>query len=181
MFLTLLLAQVLEAERVEVADVVAHAARHADAAGGRQGLQPGGDVHAVAEDVAVLGDDVADIDADPERHAPMLGDRRIQPGYRLLHAERAADRVDHARELGQHAVAGGVRDPAAERHDQLVDGRPVRRERRQSRFLVERHQTAVAFDIGREDRHQPAIETWCFHEADPVQRCATPSMNVLVS
>ena len=116
-----------------------------------------------SEDVTVLGDNVADIDANPEPHALLLGGPGIQSRNGLLHAHGAADGVDHARELGQDAVAGGVGDPAPERQDQIVDGRPVRGQRRQRRFLVERHQAAVALDVRREDRHQPTIQTWCFH------------------
>ena len=47
--------------------------------------------------------------------------------------------------------------------DQLVGDRPMRRQRGESRLLVERHQPAVAFDIGCEDGDQPAIEGRCFH------------------
>ena len=59
-----LLAHVLERVRQPVADLVAHRAGDADAAGLGQRLQPRRDIDAVAEDVVVLGDDVAEIDAD---------------------------------------------------------------------------------------------------------------------
>ena len=95
------------------------------------------------------------------------GSSALRVGDLLLHPHGAAHRVHDTGELGQHAVAGGVGDPAAEGHDQLVDRRPVRRERGQRCFLVLGHQAAVAFDVGREDRDQPAIEAWCFHQFDP--------------
>ena len=49
--------------------MVAHAARHADAAGVGERFEARGYVDAIAEDVAVLHHDVADIDADAELHS----------------------------------------------------------------------------------------------------------------
>ena len=77
MFLTACSPRSSNSKRQLVADVVAHAARDADAAGLRQRLQPRRDVDAVAEDVAVLDHHVADIDADAERHALVVGQRLV--------------------------------------------------------------------------------------------------------
>ena len=87
-------------------------------------------------------------------------------GDRLLDLDGAFERVDDAGELGQHAVAGGVGDPAA------VPARSARRwsrgarERRQRRLLVDVHQPAIAFDIGGEDGDELALERRRFHHGD---------------
>ena len=81
-----------------------------DAAGRRVLLQPRREVDAVAVDVAAAADHLADVDRDPERDevlgalgSALLGDRR-------LHGLRPFDRVERARELRQHAVAGRLDD-----------------------------------------------------------------------
>ena len=61
-----LLAEILEVDVEPVADLIAHRRGDADAARLGQRLEPRRDVHAVAEDVVVLDDDVAEIDADAE-------------------------------------------------------------------------------------------------------------------
>ena len=67
--LELLLAVVDEADVEPAFGILLHARRHADAARLGQALEAGGHVHAVAEDVVVLDDDVADMDADAELDA----------------------------------------------------------------------------------------------------------------
>ena len=60
-----LLAHVLEDEVEPCGHILVDTSRDADAAGVGQRFQPRGDVHAVAEDVAVVADDdLADVDAD---------------------------------------------------------------------------------------------------------------------
>ena len=54
--------------------------RDGDAAGPGDAFEPRGDVDAVAEDVVVLDDDVAEIDADAEFDAPVLGDVVVAVG-----------------------------------------------------------------------------------------------------
>jgi hypothetical protein len=43
----------------------------------------------------------------------------------------------------------------------------MRRQGGESRLLVERHQPAIALDIGREDGDQSAIEGRCFDAGEP--------------
>jgi hypothetical protein len=61
-----LLAEILEFHAEPVAGLIADRARDADAAGLGELLQARGHVHAVAEDVVVLADHVAQVDADAE-------------------------------------------------------------------------------------------------------------------
>src|SRR5260370_13174654 len=76
-----------------------------------QGFDPRGDVDAVAIEVA-FDDHVAEIDADAQLDAVVRPDAGVPLGHRLLHLDRAADRIDDAGKFDQHAVAGGLDDPA---------------------------------------------------------------------
>src|SRR5207245_5866759 len=82
--LDLLLAQILKAEIELVAHLVAHDAADADAARLGQGFEPCRDIDAVAVDVALVDDDVAQIDADAELDAALLGDAVIAQGHLAL-------------------------------------------------------------------------------------------------
>jgi hypothetical protein len=101
--------------------MVADGARDADAARRRQCLQPCRDVDAVAVNVAAVGDHVAEIDPDAKSEAPLLGEIQIAVGHRALNFAGAAHRVDHAGEFRQHAVAGGLDDPAMMLADLRID------------------------------------------------------------
>jgi hypothetical protein len=94
--LDLLLAQIIEGEVELVADMVVHRPRHADPAGLGQGFEAGGDVDAVAVDVVVVADDVAEIDADAEFDAPLGRHIGVALGHSLLHLDGAAHRIDDA-------------------------------------------------------------------------------------
>src|SRR6516164_4569874 len=71
--LDLLLAHIRERESELVAHLLANHPADADPARLRQGFEPCGDIDAVAENVAFVDDDVADIDADAVLDAPVGG------------------------------------------------------------------------------------------------------------
>ena len=105
--LDVLLAQILEGDVEPVADLVAHRRRDADAARLGQRLEPRGDIDAVAEDVAVLDDHVAEIDADAELDASApAARRRLRRAIRCWISTAHVHGVGDALELDQHAVAG---------------------------------------------------------------------------
>ena len=79
---------------------------------------------------AILQDDVADIDADTEIHAPLGRNFEICLVERALDGHRAIDRLDAAGEVGDDAVAGAADDLAAMLGDQLIDDGAVGGERR---------------------------------------------------
>ena len=101
--------------------MVADRARDADAARRRQPLQPRRDVDAVAINIAAIGDHVAEIDADAKSQAALLGEVQIAVGHRALDFAGTAHRVDDAGEFRQHAVAGGLDDPAVMLADLRID------------------------------------------------------------
>src|SRR5438874_12152893 len=79
--LDLLLAGVVEGEVELVAHLIAHDAADADAARLGQSFEARGDVDAVAIDVVVVADDVADIYADSELNALVGRHIGIAPGH----------------------------------------------------------------------------------------------------
>ena len=171
-----LLALVLERDVEAVADLdlVADRARHADAARLGQLLQARGDVDAIAEDVVVLEDHVAEVDADAELDPARRRHIRVAPRHPALDLDRTLHRVGDALKLDQEAVAGGLDDPAAVLGDRRVDQlEPVGPQARKRAGLVGLHQPAVADHVGGEDRGEPAFDTagpWAQSSRGPRQR-----------
>ena len=92
-----------------------------DAAWIGERLQPGRHVDAVAVDVVVVADDVADIDADAKFDAPVRRHIGVALDHAALNVDGAAHGVDDADEFHQHAVAGRLDDTAAVLGDLGVD------------------------------------------------------------
>ena len=112
-----------------------------------EGLEPGGDVDAIAEDVVAIDDDVAKIDTDPQLETA-FGRHRVVDGTRCpLHLEGAVQRVDDARKIRQQAVACGADDPSAMRRDQRVDSAAEPSECLMRTRLILAHQAAEADHI----------------------------------
>ena len=74
-------------------------------------LQPRRDIDVVAEDIVLLDDDVADVDADAKQEA-LLGRRaHCLLKKRFLELQSAAKCLDRAGKLGKEAVACRLDDP----------------------------------------------------------------------
>src|ERR1051326_914466 len=98
-----LVAQVVESHIEAVADVIAHGARYADPAGFGESLQSGSNIHPVAVDVAVLDDDVAEIDAHTEYDPLFLANAVIAIRHPALDRDGTGDRSEeHTSELQSH-------------------------------------------------------------------------------
>jgi hypothetical protein len=76
-------------------------------------LQPSSNVDAIAEDVVVVDDDVADMDADAELDHLILRHGGILLGHTALDFNRAAHGINGAGKLNQHTVTGRLDDAAA--------------------------------------------------------------------
>jgi hypothetical protein len=176
--LDLLLAQILEGEVELVAHLLVRRAAEADAAGLGQGFQPRREIDPVAEDVAVVEDDVAEVDPDAELDAPGGRDIGVAFGHAVLDFDRAAHRVDDAAKLHQQAVAGGLDDAAMVLGDlRVAQLAPDRLQRGERAFLVRPHQPRPAGDIGGEDRHEAACRD---HAVLPIDsRCSARSGFIL--
>ena len=108
------LVDVLELGRAEISDLQIEPAAHlpigvlgkTDRAGLGDPFEPGGDIDAVAHEIAVgLLDDVAQVNADAEFDAPLRRQAGVALDEAVLHFDRAAHRVDNAAELDDGAVA----------------------------------------------------------------------------
>ena len=80
-------------------DLIVDVAGDADAAGIGQSFESGSNVHAVAVDVAVLVDEVAEVDADPQADLLFRGHTGLALGHAGLQEHGATHRVDGAAEL----------------------------------------------------------------------------------
>ena len=169
------LAQVLESEGQLVTDLVAHHSRDADLAGLCQSFQASCDVDAVAKDIVILNDDVAEIDPDPKPDAAVLGCAGFAVDHCPLQFHGTAHRVDDAREFRQHAIAGILDDAAGMLADLWVDElAAMRLEALMGAFLVRAHQPRVARHIEGEDRGELAGHG--HSSGNPAQRRPTSSV-----
>jgi hypothetical protein len=88
----------------------------------------------------------------------MLGDTNGAISHRRLHLDRAAHRIDHARELQQQPVARGLDDTPSMAGNGWVHYFLTKSlQRSQRAALVLAHQPGVARDIGRDDGGKAAL------------------------
>jgi hypothetical protein len=137
--------------------LVAHHSADADPAGLGQRLQSCCDVHAVTEDVLVLGNHVAEVDPEPELDPRRRRDSRVAIRHAPLHFHPASDGIDHARELRQEAVASVLDDAAAVLRDLGIDQHtemsfePLVRP-----LFIRPHQARIPRHVGGEDSGEAA-------------------------
>ena len=173
--LDLLLAEILVADLEPVADLIAHRRGNADAARLRHRFEPRRHIDAVAEDIVVLHDHVAKIDADAIEQRPRRRHVAIAPRHALLKVDGAAQRFGDALEFDQHAVAGGLDDAALAFGDRRIDQlQPYRLQPSERSRFIDFHEPAVADDVRGEDRGKPALDIVDFHgsETHPSARTA---------
>jgi hypothetical protein len=174
-----LLAHVFEGEVEAARRILLDAGRDADAARLGQAFEPRRHVHTVSEDVAILDDDVANVDADAELDATVQRQRGVAFGHCRLHHGCTTQRVDDAGEFDQHSVAGRLDDAASMARDLRIDHLGAQQlEPAERAFLVGFDQARVAGDISREDRREPTFDaSWpCgLHGASSVATNPTPT------
>ena len=78
-----------------------HPAGNADAAGLGQSFEPCGEVDPIAENVAVLDDDVALVDAKAKLDPPFGWYARVPVRHRPLHLDGAAHGIDNTGKFRQ--------------------------------------------------------------------------------
>jgi hypothetical protein len=128
--------------------LVEHLPGDANATGLGDPLKPRRDVNSVPIDPGLVVDHVTEVDPDAEEHAAVLRDRLVARRHDGLELDRAFDRADHTRKLGQDAVASRVDDAAAIAANQGEDHGLVSLEVAHRGGIVLAHQPAVASDIG---------------------------------
>ncbi len=124
----------------------------------RQPLQTRGDVHAIAEDIVVLNDNIAEIDANSELDAAGLWRFRVSRRHAILKRHGAPDGIHHAGELGQEPIPRRLDNPSSVLGDAGLDQlAKVGGERGQRAFLVLTHQPRVTRNVGGEDGGEAAL------------------------
>jgi hypothetical protein len=128
----------------------------ADTARLSDSLKASCDVDTITENIVVVDDDVADMNADPKFDPDILRDVGILPGHAALDFDCAPCGVYGASELHEHAIASSLNDAAAMRGDCGIEKRLSERLQTSERaFFVAAHQTAIAGDIRRQHSRQP--------------------------
>src|SRR6202007_811019 len=116
-----------------------------------QRFEPGGNVDAIAEDVAILDDDVTDIDAHAKFDAALCRCRGAAGAHLPLPLDRTAHRVDDAGELDKQAVAGSLDDATPMLGDfGIAEFTANRTQCRERALFVLAHQPRIAGDIDRQ-------------------------------
>ena len=149
-------------------------ARDADPARFGQRFEPRRDVDAIAQNVAILGDHVAEIDADAIADAPVVVEIPLAVEHAALHLGGAAHRIDDAGEFRQQPVAGGLDDAALMFADFGVD--PVaamRPEAIEGPFLIGPDQTRIARYVSGKYRRQTADRS--HHSVSPARSVGSAS------
>ena len=96
--------------------------RETDRARLANALQSGGDVDAVAHEIAVaLLDNVAKMNADAKLDALFRGKARVALDHPALHFDRAAHRVNNAAEFDDRAIARALDDTPPVHRDDRID------------------------------------------------------------
>ena len=134
-----------------------------------------GDVDAIAQEVAVALDHVADRDADAKGHLPAGRIGHVAGTQALLDIDRAAHGFDRARKFGEHGVASGIENAAAALGDEIVGHLTVGRQATQRLLFVLGNQSAVAGNIGRKNRCDLAFHRKAAPNHDLVRQNAARS------
>src|ERR1700677_271009 len=116
-----------------------NAARDADTAGVRQPFQTCGDIHPVAENIAVLQHDVADVDADAKLHSAIFFEVVVRTSKFILNVDGALHRRQRAIKRGKNAVASSSANSSLVPRDKTVSYQAKSRQGRQCSFLINFH------------------------------------------
>ena len=127
-----------------------------DRAGLGHALQSRGDVDAVAHQVAVgLLDDVAEMNADAKFNALFGRQAGVALDHTALHFDGATDRVDHAAELDDRAIAGTFDHTTMVESDSRINEVAAKGPQAGERsLLVGARKPAVADDVRDQDRRE---------------------------
>src|SRR5258708_6767997 len=113
-------AHIIKREVEPPSGVFLNTGRNANASRFRKTFKASGDVHAVAEDVAVLDHDIADVNPDAEFDA-VVRCAGITLGHATLPFSCTTQTVDDAAELYQQPITGRFYDPPAMFSDLRID------------------------------------------------------------
>src|SRR5262249_53003777 len=156
--LDLLFAEIVDGDVEAVAHLLVRRGTEANPARHSQRFEPSRNVDAVAEDVAILDDDVTDIDAHPKFNSALCRYCGVAGDHLPLHLDRTTHRVYYAGELDKEAVAGGLDDATPMlRNFGVAEFTTNGTQCRQRALFVFAHQPRIAGDIGRQDGRQSSL------------------------
>jgi hypothetical protein len=142
--------------------VLLHSGRYADATRLCKTLQTCRHVHAVAENVATIDNNVANIDANAELDALSLWHLGIALHHAALNINGTAYRFHDAAEFSEQPIYGVLDDPTTVLSDPGVHkGAQMARELGARPFFVHACQPAVPDNIDRHDSSQPSFGARC--------------------
>jgi hypothetical protein len=143
----------VDGAREFVPDLISHYPRNADATWFRQCFQSRGHVDAVAKDVVLLDNHVAEIDPNPKSDALVLGRFGVANCHSTLDLRSTAYCVHDTGKFGKQAVAGVLYDPAPVLFDlRLNELSEMGFEAFVCPLLISTHQPRVAGHISGKDR-----------------------------
>ena len=131
---------------------------------GAESFQASGNIHAIAENVITVNDDVTDIDANSEYDAPVLGYIRIAADHGALDDHSVPDRVDDAGKFDQRAIACRFDDAAMMEGNCRVDHLTAMGfQRFQGADLIGARQPAISDDICGENGCKSTVDVRAWH------------------
>src|SRR5690349_12084026 len=124
--LDLLFACILEIKIKLIAHLISHGAADADPPGLRQSFETRRDIDAVAKNVLVINDDVADVQTDTELNTPFWRYLGIALSHLPLDVDSTTHGIDDTGKLDKDAVPRRLNDaPAVFRDLRIDDGASV--------------------------------------------------------
>src|ERR1051325_5779643 len=93
--------------------ILLNSCRDANPARLRQPFKTGGDIDAIAEDIAALHDDIALVNTDTKVDPFRIGDTRVALSQFALHFGRTSQSSNDAAELDEQTVSRGLHQPTA--------------------------------------------------------------------
>ena len=163
---------VLQREFAKVAELRIYAIDHGivgnsgydDAARLSNTFEPARDIHAVAKNVVVFDNDVADIDPDTKLKTLIWRHGDIALSHSVLNVQSAASGVNDTCELDQEPITGGLDDTSPMFGNlEIKEFAPVGPQRCERAFLVGAHQPAISSDVGRKNRSKSAFDLLLRH------------------
>ena len=141
--------------------------------------EPSGNIHAIAVNIVINDDDVAEVYAKPKFDPFINTNPNVSVAHAALHFNGTSYRVNHGREIDQHAVPRRLDNSASMFFDFRIDQRlPMRLQLSKRAFLVHAHEAAVAGYVRSQNCCKPA-----FHEAPPTVQLSltSPSERIFLS
>src|SRR6516225_9982215 len=144
-----LLAQILEREVELTRHVLLHPSRHTDPTGFSQAFEASRDIYSIAENVAVLNDNIANINAHSKFDAFLGGVLCIALGRGVLNLRCTPHGIDDTCELSQQTVPGSFDDASSMFANLRVDHVGADRSQSvESTFLICTNEPRVARHVG---------------------------------